>query len=64
MSTYVQRLFATEVDQNLPDDKGGILPIVLMLTRCLLRHYIAQRLAVRSVNKSDGNDTLEEKEGK
>ena len=64
MSLYVQRSFATEAGQNPLGGKDGILPIVLMLTNCLLRHHIAQRLAVRSANKSDGNDTLEEKVGK
>ena len=64
MSLYVQRLFATEAGQNPLGGRDGISPIVLMLTNCLLRHHIVQRLAVRSVNKSDGNDTLEEKVGR
>ena len=57
-------LFVTEVGQNPLDGKDGILPVVLKLTSCLWKYHIAQMPVVRSVNKSDGNDTLEEKVGR
>ena len=57
-------LFAIEVGRNPLGGRDGILPTVLKLTSNLLRHRIAQKLVVRSVNRSDGNDTLVEKAGK
>lgn len=49
-----------EVGQSPPDGKGDILLIFLKLTSSLLEHHIVQRLVVHSLNRSDGNDTLEE----